>query len=84
MRHEPGAMAMPPDGAPPGDMLEWYLWTHKVSKNELIRRTGIPQATIYRICSNESNGGIGLWMRIANALGCRVSDILEPPRTPTE
>lgn len=60
-----------------GTKLQRYLYDHKISKEELCRRADVSRSTVYRICAGDVIGGISTWTKIAKALDCRVSDILE-------
>ena len=60
-----------------GSRLERWLHDHGVSKEELIRRSGVSKSTVYRICGGDSIGTLSTWQQIADALGCSVSDIID-------
>lgn len=56
--------------------LQEYLDRVHVSRYELAKRTGIKLQTISAICNGRSGGRMDTWQLIADALGCKVSDIV--------
>lgn len=61
-----------------GPMLERYLYEHGISRGELARRSGVSYPTISRMCSGDKIGTLSAWAKVADALGCTISDIIEP------
>ena len=61
-----------------GPMLERYLYDHGISRKELARRSGVSYPTISRMCSGDKIGTLSAWAKVANALGCTISEIIEP------
>lgn len=60
-----------------GTKLQRYLYENGISKEELCRRADVSRSTVYRICAGDVIGSISTWSKIARALGCSVSDIVE-------
>lgn len=58
-----------------GQKLERYLYDHKISKYRLAKLSGVSEVTIYRLCNGDQIGQLETWQKIAQALGCKVSDI---------
>lgn len=58
-----------------GQKLERYLYDHQVSKYRLATMAGVDMATVYRLCNGDQIGNLDTWQKIAQALGCKVSDI---------
>lgn len=56
--------------------LQEYLTKNGVSRYELSKRTGIKLQTISSLCTGKSGGRMDTWRLIAEALGCKVSDIV--------
>lgn len=56
--------------------LEKYLLDHEISQAELARRIGYTQAGISRIINGSRQGGIALWLAIADVLGTTVDNII--------
>ncbi len=61
-----------------GPMLERYLYEHGVSRYELSKRSGVSKSTIARMCTGDRIGGLDTWLKVADALGCSLDDIIEP------
>ena len=60
-----------------GKRLDAWLKAHKVSRNELSRRTGVSVRAIRSIVSGEREGNMATWRAFARALGCTLDDIVE-------
>ena len=60
-----------------GKRLDAYLKEHKVSRNELSRRTGVSVRAIRSIISGDRDGNMVTWRAFARALGCTLDDIAE-------
>ena len=60
-----------------GKRLDAYLKAHKVSRNELSRRTGVSIRAIRSIISGDREGNMATWRTFARALGCTLDDIVE-------
>lgn len=56
--------------------LQEYLDKVGVSRYELAKRTGMKLQTISALCVGRSGGRMDTWRLIAEALGCKVSDIV--------
>lgn len=77
MAHLPaGPNAAVNDGTS-GRKLAAYLREHKVSRNELSRRTGLSVRTVSDICGGRREGNMATWRAIARALGCALDDLVE-------
>lgn len=61
-----------------GSKLERFLYEHRVSKGALVRASGVPWPTISRLCGGDRIGSIDTWMKLAEALGVPLSEIVEP------
>lgn len=60
-----------------GRRLDSWLRSHKVSRSELSRRTGVSIKTISSICKGEREGNMATWRAFTRALGCTLDDIAE-------
>lgn len=61
----------------PGEKLDAYLKSHKVSRMELCRRTGMALQTVSDLCKGKRDGVMSTWVAIARALHCKLDDIVE-------
>ena len=56
--------------------LKRFLQAKGKSAYWLQQETGLAYNTIYRLMRNDNVGTIDTWSRIAEALGCKVDDII--------
>ena len=61
-----------------GNWLERYLFEHRITPKAVARAAGLKDATVYKILREDRTGSIGTWMKIAESLGCTVSELMEP------
>ena len=57
-------------------MLREYLAKHKITQKSLAAASGCTEATISRVINCQHAGNIKIWLLIADALGCSVSDLI--------
>jgi len=57
--------------------LDDYLKAHGISRRRLAQMTGLDLRTISRLCNQNSRGRMDTWRVIADALGCRIGDIVD-------
>ena len=56
--------------------LESWLRSHGVTRAECARRAGLDYRTVCSMCRDSSLGYMYNWKRVADALGCRVDEIV--------
>ena len=61
-----------------GTRLKRYLASRGISRNALVKASGVPHQTVSRIMSGDRIGSLNTWMRISAALHCSLSEIIEP------
>lgn len=54
-----------------------YIKAHGISRRRLAQMTGLDIKTISRLCKRSSCGRIDTWRIIADALRCRMEDIVD-------
>ena len=60
-----------------GEKLERKLAEKGMGKHELARESQVSYRTICRIVSGDRVGNLDTWMRIADAIGCDLSEITD-------
>ena len=61
---------------PSDEKLAKYIEERGISRAELSERSGVGLTTIWRMLHQDRYGTLDTWLRIAEALNCRISDIL--------
>lgn len=61
-----------------GNWLERYLFEHGIMKKEVCEATGLDDSTLLKMCKGNRKGNLDSWMRVSDALGCTLSELVEP------
>ena len=59
-----------------GERLAREMESRGFSKRRLARESGVSYRTVCRITAGDRVGSLDTWMKVADALGCDVSDLI--------